>query len=54
VNIGTLLAFLIVCAVLIMRKTNPEMPRPFRYPMVPLSPILARVLSTVDVFSARR
>jgi len=32
VNIGTLLAFLIVCAVLIMRKTNPEMPRPFRYP----------------------
>ncbi|MGN6718816.1 MAG: amino acid permease, partial [Candidatus Binatia bacterium] len=36
VNIGTLLAFVIVCAaVLIMRRTDPEMPRPFRCPLVP-------------------
>ncbi|MHB2025171.1 MAG: amino acid permease [Elusimicrobiota bacterium] len=41
VNIGTLFAFIIVCAaVLIMRKTNPEAPRPFRCPMVPIFPIL--------------
>jgi basic amino acid/polyamine antiporter, APA family len=41
VNIGTLLAFVIVCAaVLIMRRSNPDMPRPFRCPLVPLIPIL--------------
>jgi basic amino acid/polyamine antiporter, APA family len=41
VNIGTLLAFVIVCAaVLIMRRTDPEMPRPFRCPLVPLVPLL--------------
>jgi APA family basic amino acid/polyamine antiporter len=41
VNIGTLLAFLIVCAaVLIMRKTHPDAERPFRAPFVPLVPIL--------------
>ncbi|HYU31119.1 MAG TPA: amino acid permease [Thermoanaerobaculia bacterium] len=41
VNIGTLLAFVIVCAaVLIMRRTNPEAARPFRTPFVPLVPIL--------------
>ncbi len=41
VNIGTLLAFIIVCiAVLVLRKTNPEQKRPFRTPLVPLVPIL--------------
>src|SRR5205823_363541 len=41
VNIGTLLAFVIVCvAVLVLRKTNPGQPRPFRTPWVPLVPIL--------------
>ena len=40
VNIGTLLAFVIVCAaVLVMRRTNPDMPRPFRTPLVPLVPL---------------
>ena len=40
-NIGTLLAFVIVCAaVLIMRRTNPDADRPFRAPLVPLTPIL--------------
>ena len=40
-NIGTLFAFAIVCAaVLVMRKTNPNAERPFRCPMVPLIPIL--------------
>jgi APA family basic amino acid/polyamine antiporter len=41
VNIGTLLAFVIVCAaVLIMRRIDPDMPRPFRCPLVPLIPLL--------------
>ena len=41
VNIGTLLAFVIVCiAVMILRKTNPGQARPFRTPWVPAVPIL--------------
>jgi APA family basic amino acid/polyamine antiporter len=41
VNIGTLLAFVIVCiAVLVLRSTNPGQARPFRTPWVPLVPIL--------------
>ena len=41
VNIGTLLAFVIVCAaVLIMRRTNPELHRPFKAPLFPWTPIL--------------
>jgi len=41
VNIGTLLAFVIVCcAVLVLRKTNPSQARPFRTPWVPLIPLL--------------
>src|SRR5205809_509296 len=40
VNIGTLLAFIIVCAaVLIMRRTNPELHRPFKAPLFPFAPI---------------
>ncbi|MFZ0820593.1 MAG: amino acid permease [Candidatus Acidiferrales bacterium] len=40
-SIGTLFAFVIVCAgIIIMRKTNPNAPRPFRTPFVPLVPIL--------------
>jgi APA family basic amino acid/polyamine antiporter len=41
VSIGTLLAFAIVCAgVLVLRYTDPERPRPFRTPLVPFVPIL--------------
>jgi APA family basic amino acid/polyamine antiporter len=41
VNIGTLLAFVIVCvAVMVLRRTNPAQPRPFRTPWVPLLPLL--------------
>jgi basic amino acid/polyamine antiporter, APA family len=44
VNIGTLLAFVIVCtAVLVLRRTNPSQPRPFRTPWVPLVPLLGIV-----------
>lgn len=52
VNIGTLLAFVIVClAVLIMRKTNPDASRPFRCPMVPLIPILGILFCLLLMFS---
>ncbi len=41
VNIGTLLAFVIVCiAILVLRRTNPAQARPFRTPWVPLVPLL--------------
>ncbi len=41
VNIGTLLAFAIVCvAVIVLRYTNPDQHRPFRTPLVPLVPAL--------------
>jgi APA family basic amino acid/polyamine antiporter len=41
VNIGTLLAFTIVCAgVWVLRVRHPDMHRPFKTPLVPLVPIL--------------
>jgi basic amino acid/polyamine antiporter, APA family len=41
VNIGTLLAFVIVCiAVMVLRRTNPDQARPFRTPWVPVVPLL--------------
>ncbi len=41
VSIGTLLAFVIVCGgILVLRKTQPDVPRPFRTPWVPAVPIL--------------
>jgi APA family basic amino acid/polyamine antiporter len=41
VNIGTLLAFVLVCAgVLILRKKRPDLDRPFRTPWVPFVPIM--------------
>ncbi|WP_151089641.1 amino acid permease [Hymenobacter baengnokdamensis] len=40
-SIGTLLAFVMVClGVIIMRRTNPDAPRSFRTPWVPLVPLL--------------
>jgi APA family basic amino acid/polyamine antiporter len=40
-NIGTLFAFVLVCAgVWILRRVEPQLKRPFRTPLVPLVPIL--------------
>jgi APA family basic amino acid/polyamine antiporter len=51
-NIGTLLAFAIVCAaVLIMRRSNPDAERPFRCPLVPLFPILGILSCFLLMFS---
>ena len=52
VNIGTLLAFVIVCAaVLVMRRIDPDMPRPFRCPLVPLIPLLGIAFCLLLMFS---
>jgi len=51
-NIGTLLAFVIVCtAVLIMRRTHPEAVRPFRAPGGLATPIAGILLCLVLMFS---
>jgi APA family basic amino acid/polyamine antiporter len=52
VNMGTLMAFAIVCAsVLIMRRTHPNAERPFRAPFVPLVPILGVLSCLLLMFS---
>ena len=51
VNIGTLLAFAIVCAgVWVLRVRHPQMHRPFKAPLVPLVPILG-ILSALYLMS---
>ena len=46
VNIGTLIAFTVVCAgVLYLRKRKPDLPRSFKVPFVPLFPILGIAFS---------
>ena len=44
-SIGTLFAFVLVCGgIMIMRRTHPDLPRPFRTPLVPVVPILGIVV----------
>jgi APA family basic amino acid/polyamine antiporter len=51
-NIGTLLAFAMVCtAVLIMRRTNPQAERPFRAPGGIATPVLGILLCLLLMFS---
>jgi APA family basic amino acid/polyamine antiporter len=51
-NIGTLFAFVVVCAaVLIMRVKHPEAERPFRVPFSPLTPVLGILTCLVLMFS---
>ena len=46
VSIGTLLAFVIVCGgIWTLRRTNPNLHRPFKTPLVPLVPILGIAVS---------
>lgn len=52
VSIGTLLAFTIVSiSVLVLRKTKPEIPRPFKTPLVPFVPIMGAVVSLLQMIS---
>ena len=51
-NIGTLFAFAVVCgAVLVLRRTNPDAPRPFKVPLVPIVPILGVLGCLLLMFS---
>jgi APA family basic amino acid/polyamine antiporter len=50
-NIGTLFAFVVVASgVMVLRKRQPERPRGFRVPFVPLIPILAIVCCVLLMF----
>jgi basic amino acid/polyamine antiporter, APA family len=52
VSIGTLLAFVIVCAgIIILRRTRPDLPRPFKTPFVPLIPILGMLVCGYLMYS---
>ncbi len=51
-SIGTLLAFAVVCAgVLVLRYTHPEFPRPFKTPFVPLVPLLGILVCFIMMLS---
>ncbi len=50
-SIGTLFAFVLVCGgILVMRRTHPDQPRPFRTPLVPLVPILGILVNFALMF----
>jgi APA family basic amino acid/polyamine antiporter len=52
VSIGTLMAFVIVSlGIIVLRRTRPDLPRPFRMPFVPVLPILSAVVSFVLMLS---
>ena len=52
VSIGTLMAFVIVCAgIWVMRKKRPDAPRPFRTPLVPSVPIMGIVIALLMMVS---
>jgi basic amino acid/polyamine antiporter, APA family len=52
VSIGTLLAFVIVCAgIIALRYKSPNLARPFRTPFVPLVPILGILICGYMMFS---
>jgi APA family basic amino acid/polyamine antiporter len=52
VSIGTLLAFAIVCiCVIILRKTRPDLHRPFKVPFVPVIPILGALICLVQMIA---
>jgi APA family basic amino acid/polyamine antiporter len=52
VSIGTLMAFVIVSlGIIVLRRTRPDLPRPFRMPLVPLLPILSALVSFLLMLS---
>jgi basic amino acid/polyamine antiporter, APA family len=52
VSIGTLLAFTIVCiSIIVLRKTRPDLPRPFRTPWVPVVPILGAAICLTQMIA---
>jgi len=54
-SIGTLFAFVLVCiGVIILRKKEPNLARPFKTPLVPLVPILGMIVCTLMIISLPR
>lgn len=52
VSIGTLMAFTIVCiSIVILRKTQPDLKRPFRTPLVPFIPLAGAAICIVQMLS---
>jgi len=52
VSIGTLLAFSIVCiSIIVLRKTRPDIPRPFKTPWVPVIPALGALICIVQMLA---
>jgi len=50
-SIGTLFAFILVCAgIIILRKTDPDIERKFKTPLVPLVPILGMIVCGAMIF----
>jgi APA family basic amino acid/polyamine antiporter len=55
VSIGSLLAFVLVCiGVLVLRRTAPDVPRPFKTPWVPWVPVLGALACIVQMVSLPR
>jgi len=54
-SIGTLLAFVLVCiGVMVLRKKDPDLKRPFKTPLVPLVPILGVIVCSAMIISLPR
>jgi len=52
VSIGSLLAFVLVCVgVIVLRRTSPDTPRPFRVPWVPAVPVLGALVCLLQMVS---
>ena len=51
-SIGTLFAFVLVCiGIWMMRRAQPDLPRPFRAPLVPIVPILGAIVCSIMILS---
>ncbi|WP_108822070.1 amino acid permease [Dysgonomonas sp. Marseille-P4361] len=52
VSIGTLMAFTIVCiSIVILRRTQPDLNRPFKTPFVPFIPLLGAAICIIQMLS---
>ncbi len=52
VSIGTLMAFTVVCiAILVLRKTRPDLKRPFKTPLVPFIPLLGAAICILQMIA---
>ena len=55
VSMGTLLAFVLVCiGIVVLRRTNPDAPRPFRTPGLPWVPLLGALICVAQMVALPR